>query len=287
MLSLTIGRFQEIIPKLMALQRGWFKHVRNDFGRFASLGTKRIGTWPSLTSPWVTGCPNMPLCLISLLTFYFLGYIPFHHLPLLFKWTRLWTWILQPLRLRSLQKGLHYSGGLCPWPWRICPLHNIETPYGMHTHEVAVTNLRWNNLMLVTLCISNDNLMILWTLLPIALSWGSRQLGLLVCWSCKELMDTQFEIIPKIVRPATCRTWILLSSRRLGFLHLIIHVRYVRGRTMLIKCCFAITIMVDTIFSSSSRSSLKFSLAIGTVHHVLLQHLDSYSDHAMFFSAQV
>jgi hypothetical protein len=23
-----------------------------------------------------------------------------------------------------------------------CPLHNIETPYGMHTHEVAVTNLR-------------------------------------------------------------------------------------------------------------------------------------------------
>jgi hypothetical protein len=94
MLSLTIGGLQEIIPKLMALQRGWFRHVRKDFGRFASLGTKRIGTWPSLTSPWVTGCPNMPLCLISLLTFYFLGDIPFHHLPLLLKWTRLWTWIL-------------------------------------------------------------------------------------------------------------------------------------------------------------------------------------------------
>jgi hypothetical protein len=31
-------------PKLMALHRGWFKHVRKDFGRFASLGTKRIGT---------------------------------------------------------------------------------------------------------------------------------------------------------------------------------------------------------------------------------------------------
>jgi hypothetical protein len=29
-----------------------------------------------------------------------------------------------------------------PRPWRTCPLHNIETPYGMHTHEVAVTNLR-------------------------------------------------------------------------------------------------------------------------------------------------
>jgi len=37
---------------------------------------------------------------------------------------------------------------LCPWPWRTCPLHNIKTPYGMHTHEVVVTNLRWNNLML-------------------------------------------------------------------------------------------------------------------------------------------
>ncbi len=44
MLSLTIGRLQGIIFKLMALQRGWFKHVRRDFERFASLGTKRIGT---------------------------------------------------------------------------------------------------------------------------------------------------------------------------------------------------------------------------------------------------
>jgi hypothetical protein len=40
-------------------------------------------------------------------------------------------------------------------------LHSIKTPYSMHTHEVAVTNLRWDNLMLVTLCISNNNLMIL------------------------------------------------------------------------------------------------------------------------------
>jgi hypothetical protein len=44
MLSLTITKLQEIIPKLMALQRGWFKRVRRDFGRFASLRTKRIGT---------------------------------------------------------------------------------------------------------------------------------------------------------------------------------------------------------------------------------------------------
>jgi len=142
MLSLTIIGLQEIIPKLMALQKGWFKHARRDFGRFASLRTKRIGIWPSHTSPWVIGCPNTLLYLISLLTFYFLGDIPFHPLPLLLKWTRLWTWTPQPLGLRSLQKGLFYSGGLCPWPWKTCPLHNIETPYGMHTHEVAVTNLR-------------------------------------------------------------------------------------------------------------------------------------------------
>ncbi len=108
-----------------------------------------------------------------------------------------------------------------------------------------------------------------------------------MCWSYKELMDAQFVIIPKIVRPATCRTWILPSSCQLGFLHLIIHVRYVRRRTMLIRCCFVTIVMVDTIFSTSSQSSLKFLPAISTVNHVLLQHLDSYSDHAMIFSAQV
>jgi len=53
---------------------------------------KRIKTWPYVTSPWVTRCPNTPLCLISFLTFYFLGDIPFHPLPLLLKWTKLWTW---------------------------------------------------------------------------------------------------------------------------------------------------------------------------------------------------
>ncbi len=46
MLSLTIAGLQGIIPKLMTLQRGWFKHARKDFKKFASLGTKRIGTWP-------------------------------------------------------------------------------------------------------------------------------------------------------------------------------------------------------------------------------------------------
>ncbi len=44
MVSLTIVGFQEINPKLMALQKGWFKRARRDFGRFASLGTKRIRT---------------------------------------------------------------------------------------------------------------------------------------------------------------------------------------------------------------------------------------------------
>jgi hypothetical protein len=78
----------------------------------------------------------------------------------------------------------------------------------------------------------------------------------------------------------TCWIWILPSSRRPGLLYLTIHVRYVRGQTMLIKCCFAIIVMVDTIFSASNQSSLKFLPAFGTIHHVLLQHLDFYSDHA-------
>jgi hypothetical protein len=142
MLSSIIARLQEIIPKLMALQIEWFRHVRRDFENFASLRTKRIGTWPYLTSPWVIGCPNMPLCPISLLTFYFLGDIPFHLLPLLLKWTRLWIWNLQPFGLSSSQRGLLYLGGLYPWPWKFFPLHNIETPYDMPTHEAIVTNLR-------------------------------------------------------------------------------------------------------------------------------------------------
>jgi hypothetical protein len=45
--------------------------------------------------------------------------------------------------------------------------------------------------------------------------------------------------------------------------------------------------MVDTIYFASSQSSFKFSPAFGTIHHVLLQHLDFYSDHATFFAAQV
>jgi hypothetical protein len=56
---------------------------------------------------------------------------------------------------------LLYSKRLCPWSWRTCPLHSIETPYDMHTHKVAVITLRWDNLMLVTLYISSNNLMIL------------------------------------------------------------------------------------------------------------------------------
>jgi hypothetical protein len=36
-----------------------------------------------------------------------------------------------------LQKGLLYSGGLCPWPWKTCPLHNIET------HLTICTHTRW------------------------------------------------------------------------------------------------------------------------------------------------
>jgi hypothetical protein len=44
MLSLTITGLQEIILKLMALQKGWFRHAKRDFEIFASLGTKRNKT---------------------------------------------------------------------------------------------------------------------------------------------------------------------------------------------------------------------------------------------------
>jgi hypothetical protein len=108
-----------------------------------------------------------------------------------------------------------------------------------------------------------------------------------VCWSCKELTDAQFEITPKIVHLTTYRIWILPSSCWLGFLHLTIHVRYVKGQMMLIRCCFAIIAMMDTIFFASNQSSLKFLPAFGTIHHVLLQHFDFYSDHATLLPAQV
>ncbi len=44
MLSLAITGLQGIILKLMALQKGWFKHAKRDFERFSPLRTKRIGT---------------------------------------------------------------------------------------------------------------------------------------------------------------------------------------------------------------------------------------------------
>jgi hypothetical protein len=102
------GKFQDLLyhalidhrwtsrdhPQVNGLAERMVQTCKKGFLQFASLGTKRIGTWPSLTLPWVTGCPNTRLCLISLLTFYFLGDIPFHPLPLLLKWTRLWTWTL-------------------------------------------------------------------------------------------------------------------------------------------------------------------------------------------------
>jgi hypothetical protein len=56
---------------------------------------------------------------------------------------------------------------------------------------------------------------------------------------------------------------------------------------MLIKCYFAITVMLNTIFFASSRSSLKFPLTFSIINHVLLQNLDLYLDHAMFFPTQI
>jgi len=55
---------------------------------------------------------------------------------------------------------------------------------------------------------------------------------------------------------------------------------------MLIKCYFAIIVMVDSIYFASSRNSFKFLSAFGIVHQVLLQHFD-YSNHATIFPAQV
>ncbi len=108
-----------------------------------------------------------------------------------------------------------------------------------------------------------------------------------MCWNYKELTDAQFGITPKTMHLATYQTWILPSSCRFGFLHLTIHVSYLREQTMLIKCCCAIIVLVDTISSTSSYSSLKFPSAFGIVHHVLLQHLDFYSNHATLFLTQV
>jgi len=56
---------------------------------------------------------------------------------------------------------------------------------------------------------------------------------------------------------------------------------------MLFRCCFVIIVMVDTIYSTSNQTSLKFPPTFGIVHHVFLQHLNFYSDHATLFSAQV
>jgi hypothetical protein len=66
MLSLTIIGLEKIIPKLMPLWRRWFRHARKDFEKFATLGTKRIGTWPSLTLPWAIGrLPISPSSIIA------------------------------------------------------------------------------------------------------------------------------------------------------------------------------------------------------------------------------
>jgi hypothetical protein len=56
---------------------------------------------------------------------------------------------------------------------------------------------------------------------------------------------------------------------------------------MLIRCYFAIIVMVDTIYFTLSQRSLKLLPACGIVHHVLLQHLDLYLDHATFFPTQI
>ncbi len=157
MLSLTIIRLQGIIPKMMALRRGWFRHARRDLRRFASLGTKRIRTWPYLTSPWVTWCPNTPLCLISFLTFYFLET---SHSTLFHCCSNGPCCGLEfPSHYGHCREGCFIHEGYAHGHGEL--VHCITLRHlTICTHEVAVTNLRWDNLMLVTLCISSSNLMI-------------------------------------------------------------------------------------------------------------------------------
>ncbi len=51
MLSLTIGGLQEIIPKLMALQRGWFRHSEEGFRKICF--TRNKEDW-DLALPYIT-----------------------------------------------------------------------------------------------------------------------------------------------------------------------------------------------------------------------------------------
>jgi hypothetical protein len=54
--------------------------------------------------------------------------------------------------------------------------------------------------------------------------------------------------------------------------------------------CLSSTLYISLLVLGGRRYhviSLKFPSAISTVHHVLTQHLDSYSDHATLFPAQV
>ncbi len=91
-----------------------------------------------------------------------------------------------------------------------------------------------------------------------------------MCWSCRELTHAQFGIIPKNCAPyhlSNLDPTIITST---WIPPLDYHVKYVSGQMMLIKCYFAIIIMVDTIYFASSQSSLKFPSTIGIVHHVLM-----------------
>jgi hypothetical protein len=70
MLSLTIARLQRIIPKLMVLQRGWFRHARRDFERFCFTGNKE--DW-DLALPYIAmGYKMSKHTYLSHFAFYFL-----------------------------------------------------------------------------------------------------------------------------------------------------------------------------------------------------------------------
>jgi hypothetical protein len=132
MLSFIIVELQGIIPKLMALRKGWFIYARKDFEKFASLGTKRIGAFLTLYHHGLQDFQTR--LLVSFLSLLSSSIVTQMDQVVNLDFAPTWATIIAERAL--------YLGRLCQWPWKTCPLHSIKPPYGMHTHEMTVTNLR-------------------------------------------------------------------------------------------------------------------------------------------------
>jgi hypothetical protein len=76
-------------PQVDGLAKRMVQTCKKGLQKICLIGNKEDWDLAYLTWPWVIRCPNTLLCRIFLFTFYFLGDIPFHPLPLLLKWTKL------------------------------------------------------------------------------------------------------------------------------------------------------------------------------------------------------